>query len=368
MACCTDIQLPHDDDYSAAESEDNKTNRSKRNKESDKKAKRLNVPYAKATPLFQAIEKQQWESVLMFLNTSKWSNSFFVSSTDHLKSPTPIIQCQTWVTYYNPIDRQIEWSQLPIHAAISYAAPAVVIQKIVEIFPDCLKERDNEGMLPVHLAFGFALPDPVLSLLLRTYPESAQERGPGGRLPHQCCELGPNKIRGEVFGYIAEQTSDIARNDQQEYFKGFITETHKKLSIDESLIVDGKELKELIRELVEDRKQLLDLKKKIKKVTVEAQAKSSEEYQKSKKSSKSPKVEKKVKSTKDSSKLTIDTDSKIEDMQNMSISENSPIPRSNTSSKHSKTPTENKTSSSHPKTTPKSTKHSSKLSKARDSQ
>jgi hypothetical protein len=371
MACCTDLQLPHDDDYSVAESDDEKTNQARRKLiDSENKKKRLNVPYTKATPLFKAIEKQQWESVLMFLNTSKWSNSFFVSSTDHFKNPTPIIQCQTWVTYYNPANRQIEWCQLPIHAAISYAAPAVVIQKMVDIYPDCLKLHDHEGMLPVHLAFGFALPDPVLSLLLKTYPQSAQERGPGGRLPHQCCELGPNKIRGEVFGFIAEQTSDMARNDQEEYFKGYIVENHKKLAIDETVTLDGKDLKELLSDLIEDRKQLLDLKKKIKKATAAAKAKTSDENPKTK-STKSPRG--KVKSTKDSSHLSIDTDIKNEDIQIMSIKggENSPTARPQ-SSKNSKTArgTEDKISRITPKIIPKSTtgKYSSKLSKTREAE
>lgn len=255
--------MPHDDDYSVADGSDGDSSKSS-NKNSSKQ-KRLNVPYSNATPLFKAIEGQKWESVLMFLNTSKWSNSFLVSTTDHLKSPAPHIQCQTWVTEYNYSTRQPEWSQLPIHAAISYAAPAVVIHKLIDLYPPSLKERDNEGMLPVHLAFGFALPDTVLSLLLKAYPESAQERGPGGRLPHQCCDLGPNKVRGEVFGMIAEQTSDLARTDQELQFKNHVLALHKLFEIDDTSLLDNKNLKDLISDLVEDRKQLLDLKLKMKK-------------------------------------------------------------------------------------------------------
>ena len=267
MSCCVDPHLPaDDDDYSAVESDDGKVSRDENRSMAREKKKRLNVSYNHATPLFKAIEKQQWENVLMFLSTSKWSNGFFVSSTDHLTNPTPIIQCQTWVTSYNR-SKDIEWSQLPIHAAISYSAPAVVVQKLADTYPNSLKEFDHEGMLPVHLAFGFALPDAVLSLLLKRYPESAQARGPGGRLPHQCCELGQNKIRGEVFGLIAEQTSDLARNDQEEYFRVYIRETHKKLVVNDEVLSEEKDLKELIHDLIEDRKQLHELKQRIKKAT-----------------------------------------------------------------------------------------------------
>src|SRR5689334_13789555 len=70
----------------------------------------LNVEYRKVTPLFRNIEKENWEGVLMFLTTGKWSTSMLSSSNDHLKSPSAEIQAKTWVTSY---DREgvAEWSQ-----------------------------------------------------------------------------------------------------------------------------------------------------------------------------------------------------------------------------------------------------------------
>jgi hypothetical protein len=369
MSCCVELQLPTDDDYSVVESDDGKVDRAEtRSVAREKKKKRLNVSYTHATPLFKAIEKQQWESVLMFLTTSKWSNGFFVSSTDHLKNPTPSIQCQTWVTSYNRA-KEIEWSQLPIHAAISYTAPAVVIQKLVDIYPDSLKEFDHEGMLPVHLAFGFALPDAVLSLLLKRYPESAQARGPGGRLPHQCCELGQNKIRGEVFGLIAEQTSDLARNDQEAYFRGYIRETHKKLAVDDEALSEEKDLKGLINDLIEDRKQLHELKKRIKKATETAQNKVSSENTKLKRI-KSPKGI----TPKNIEPLTVDTNAANDDLHNMVISGTTPLSPIQSMKNYTKTPSNNKSEerksrTSTPNKSSKSTKYSSKLTKTtRDEQ
>lgn len=371
MSCCVELQLPTDDDYSVVDSDDGKVDRSEnRSTAREKKKKRLNVSYNHATPLFKAIEKQQWESVLMFLSTAKWSNGFFVSSTDHLKNPTPSIQCQTWITSYNRA-KQIEWSQLPIHAAISYTAPAVVIQKLVDIYPDCLKEFDHEGMLPVHLAFGFALPDAVLSLLLKRYPESAQSRGPGGRLPHQCCELGQNKIRGEVFGLIAEQTSDLARNDQEEYFKGYIRETHKKLAVDGETLSEEKDLKDMINDLIEDRKQLQELKKRIKKATEATQNKVVPTENTKLKRIKSPKGT----TPKHTENLTVDTNVANDDLQNMAIVGMTPLSPiqstknyTNTPSNHGSEEKKNRTSIT-PNKSSKSTKYSSKLTKtARDEQ
>lgn len=364
MACCSELTMPQDDEFSVTEESDDsndKRSRSKANSESNEKKKRFEVPYAHATPLFKAIEKQQWESVLMFLNTSKWSNSFFVSTTDHMKNPTPYIQCQTWVTAYDNSSRQVEWSQLPLHAAISYAAPAVVIQKLVDLYPDALRMRDHERMLPVHLAFGFALPDPVLSLLLKAYPGSAQERGPGGRLPHQCCELGPNKVRGEVFGMIAEQTSDLARKDQEKSFKSFISDYHKQNDIEDPNFFEDKDLKTLLSELMEDRKQLYELKKKIKKKS-EKEIETSNDPKLLKKG-KSPRGERKKslsspKAAENGKKLSCDP-SIVDETQNMSIKETpptSPTPQSQRSNKYSSK-----------LISPKSTK-SSKVSKTRIAQ
>ena len=359
MSCCVELQLPNDD-YSVAESDEDIKSRANTKNVPKEKKKRLNVSYNHATPLFKAIEKQQWESVLMFLTTSKWSNGFFVSSTDHFKNPTPKIQCQTWVTCYKRGTKEEEWSQLPIHAAISYTAPAVVIQKLVDIYPDSLKEFDNEGMLPVHLAFGFALPDAVLSLLLKRYPESAQARGPGGRLPHQCCELGQNKIRGEVFGLIAEQTSDLARNDQEEYYKGFIRETHMKLGLGDDVITEEKDLKDLINDLIEDRKQLQELKKRIKKATESRQSKGETENSKLKRI-KSPKGS----TPKKGASLTIDTD-----VPNVPEAEKTPLSPLQSTKNYTKTPINNqsgdkKSSTNTPNRSSKSTKYSSKLMKTK---
>ena len=357
MSCCVDLELPIDDDYSVAESDEDKVIQPKNKNVASEKKKRLNVSYNNATPLFKAIEKQQWESILMFLSTSKWSNSFFMSNTDHFKNPTPSIQCQTWVTCYSRTTKEVEWSQLPIHAAISYAAPAVVIQKLVAAFPDSLKEFDHEGMLPVHLAFGFALPDAVLSLLLKSYPESAQARGPGGRLPHQCCELGQNKIRGEVLGFIAEQTSDLARNDQEEFYKVYIKETMKKLEMDDTVVSMEKDLKDLILELIEDRKQFQELKLRIKRAT---ENKASDENAKLK-SIKSPKG-KSPKNT--SQKLMIDTKTTADDVKNMALSDNAPLSPIQSTRNYIETPTKSKPDGrkSHtPSKTSRSTKYSSKF-------
>lgn len=230
----------------------------------------LNTDYRKVTPLFRNIERENWEGVLTFLATGKWSNSMLSSSSAHLRCPAPDIQVKTWVTAYDRAGNA-EWSQLPLHAAISYLAPYVVVQKLVEMYPKAIHCTDNEGMLPIHLAFGFGAPDNVLALLLDPFPASVNEKGLGGRFPYECCELGPNKVRGRVYKTVTEQV--ILRTQQQidQEWREFAIQTKKTVGLDGNLDVSDKQLTDFILELLKDKKELQDLKTKQRAVQQQAQ-------------------------------------------------------------------------------------------------
>jgi len=217
--------------------------------------------------LFRAIEKENWEGVLRFLTTGKWTNSLLLSNNEHLKSPAPALQVKTWVTAYDQ-EGVPEWSQLPLHAAISYNAPIVVVQKLVQAYPKSIQCTDNEGMLPIHLAFGFGANEAVLAMLLEPFPTSVNERGLGGRFPYECCELGPNKVRGEVFKIVADQVAERTRRQVDLEWKQFSMAASKQIRLvdhpEEDALIDNLEktsLTEFILELLKDRKELHDVKK-----------------------------------------------------------------------------------------------------------
>lgn len=115
-----------------------------------------------------------------------------------------------------------EWSQLPLHAAISYGAPFIIVQKLVELFPRSVQCTDNEGMLPIHLAYGFGASDAVLEFLLERFPGAVHERGLGGRLPHECCELGPNKSRGKAYRIVLEEYEKRVRSDVDAEWRRYV--------------------------------------------------------------------------------------------------------------------------------------------------
>lgn len=219
----------------------------------------LNTDYRKVTPLFRNIERENWEGVLTFLATGKWSTSMLSSSSAHLRCPAPAIQVKTWVTSYDR-SGNAEWSQLPLHAAISYLAPYVVVQKLVQIYPKAIHCTDNEGMLPIHLAFGFGAPDNVLALLLDPFPASVNEKGLGGRFPYECCELGPNKVRGRVYKAVTDQVIVRTRQEIDLEWREFALQSKKSIGLDENLDVSSKQLTEFILELLKDKKELQDLK------------------------------------------------------------------------------------------------------------
>jgi hypothetical protein len=174
--------------------------------------------------LFRAIEREDWEGVRRFLTTGKWSTSLFFqggSNQEHLKNPGPDLQVRTWVTSYDRSDVP-EWSQLPLHAAISYSAPFVIVQKLVELYPRSVQCTDNEGMLPIHLAYGFGASDAVLEFLLERFPGAVHERGLGGRLPHECCELGPNKSRGRAYRIVLDEMEKRVRSDCDEEWRRYV--------------------------------------------------------------------------------------------------------------------------------------------------
>ena len=261
MECCSNPEIALDEDDFSVNPDRESSDVSDPSGSGNESQSRSIVPYARCTPLFRAIEVQDWEGVLLFLNTAKWSNSMWNSSVDHLKSPAPHIQCKTWVASYKK--GKEEWCQLPIHAAISYGAPSVVIQKLVEMYPASIQARDGEGMLPIHLAFGFGSSDTILGFLLRSWPASVNETGPNGRLPHECCDLGPNKQRGEVFRIVANQTGVAVQQSHDELWMRCVMSNSDRLGMKDQNL-HKRHLTDLLTELLEDRAQLQDLKDKLK--------------------------------------------------------------------------------------------------------
>lgn len=158
------------------------------------------------TPLYEAIEERAWIAVNQFLHSGYWPESLFADSM------TPEDQARTWVTRYETRpdgSKKVRWSQLPIHAAVIFGAPSVVIQQLVEAFPQSVRCTDDHRMLPLHLAFRHGSDDSVLALFLEEFPEAVNVRGYKGRLPVECAQKGPNPERGAIIQTILHKNQSV---------------------------------------------------------------------------------------------------------------------------------------------------------------
>jgi len=158
------------------------------------------------TPLYEAIEERAWIAVNQFLHSGYWPESLFADTMN------PEDQARTWVTRYETRpdgSKKVRWSQLPIHAAVIFGAPSVVIQQLVEAFPQSVRCTDDHRMLPLHLAFRHGSDDSVLALFLEEFPEAVNVRGYKGRLPVECAQKGPNPERGAIIQTILHKNQSV---------------------------------------------------------------------------------------------------------------------------------------------------------------
>jgi hypothetical protein len=111
----------------------------------------LECCYEKCTPLFRRIEQANWGDVMCFLDTGYWPGGFF-------KDPlSPAEQARTWVYRFQDKEddegkKRLRWSQLPLHLALVVKAPFLIIQRLLEIYPESVRCTDDQKMLPLHLA------------------------------------------------------------------------------------------------------------------------------------------------------------------------------------------------------------------------
>lgn len=213
-------------------------------------ANTLNADYSEVTPLFRAIELEDWKGVLLFLTSGRWSNSPLTSSYNHMHEATKERQVRTWITCRGK-KNEVQWRQLPLHAAISYMAPLPVVQKLVEMYHDAIRSADDTGNLPLHLAFGFGSPDNVLAYLIKEYPQALSVKGLQNRRPIECSDLGPNKARGEILSACQAHTRDILMKDWDHHWKRSLVDAQNRAGLNDFLPNNFNSIEDVFNELVQ---------------------------------------------------------------------------------------------------------------------
>jgi len=130
------------------------------------------------TNLYQAIEGEAWDSISTFLETQKWSSFFFTK--DALSAEN---QTRTWVTRFDP-NGKVRWSQLPLHAAIIFRAPSIIVNALIDLYPLSVRCTDDQQMLPLHLAVRVGAEDSIMNLLITKFPEALVTENQHGKVPY----------------------------------------------------------------------------------------------------------------------------------------------------------------------------------------
>jgi hypothetical protein len=204
------------------------------------------------TPLYNAIEAQNWNGVDCFLRTGRWMRTLLPYSSVSL-------QVRTWVTKTD-YEGAIKWRRLPLHAAILFLAPVHIVAMLVTIYPESVKCTDCAGRLPVHSAFGAGASDEVVALLIETFPSGLHVRDLRGHLPVECANPESKKERDYICQSIARAAREEAIADIGKGCANFIWKTGKELSLAGlSRMLENKKLPEIIYELLKDRKKLQEL-------------------------------------------------------------------------------------------------------------
>ena len=107
------------------------------------------------TGLYQALERKEWKSAMDFMVEGTWRQGPFMILFPGKDPIPPEKQASMWVTRFEK-DGSVRWSQIPLHAAITFGAPMALVQKLIHLYPLSVRCTDDQGMLPLHLAFKFS--------------------------------------------------------------------------------------------------------------------------------------------------------------------------------------------------------------------
>lgn len=140
------------------------------------------VQVGSQTPLFVAIKEHKWEQVLTYLRSGQWPAP---QNAEEVPPPQGD-QCKQWVVDDAGLTR------LPLHTAIVEEAPAIVLQRILGLYPAAIQARDSAHLLPIQLAVTVATSDQALFTLLDAWP-------PGIVVPPRCRETRDDRPDEQIL-------------------------------------------------------------------------------------------------------------------------------------------------------------------------
>lgn len=164
-----------------------------------------------ATPLYKAMEWQQWSKV----------NSILKDKSVNVE------QANTWTFRREQNDKEkIRWRMTALHSALVLKAPVDVIKGLLRLSPQSASCRDDQGMLPIHLAFRNSASDEIIYELLVVYPLGVDIKDKKGRIPLNCgVSQDTESFRWKVLGTYSAMVK-LGRKREKNEAEG----TNKKLT------------------------------------------------------------------------------------------------------------------------------------------
>ena len=150
-----------------------------------------NTVVTKPTTLYHAIDSQDWNSAMRRL----------------VKTPQ---ESTMWVSF-DHTTREIRF--LPLHAACLMGAPLLLVEDLIQAYPDAVRKKNTEGKLPLHLACEAQVDHQIVELLVDHYQESVHVTNAEGETPIEIAyKLEPSPERSNIIDVLAS----IEENDDNE--------------------------------------------------------------------------------------------------------------------------------------------------------
>lgn len=186
------------------------------------------------TKLYKLIEDKKWEEVLYYLESGKFYDTSIFTPLFGNEPDPPSFQARTWVTALDETG-DVRWCQLPLHAAVTFRAPLLVISRLLDTYPKSVRCADDQDMLPLHYAFRFGSDDDVLALLLENFPQAIGKRAVKDRLPLDMAQYSPKPERGTIIEYYVDHAVRSAKKEWDTQYEKKVKGIHNNETIDTSL-------------------------------------------------------------------------------------------------------------------------------------
>ena len=164
-------------------------------------------------------------------------------------------EVRTWVQKVDPVIRRIKWKVLPLHAAMIFKAPLVVVVCLLNEYPAAAKQKDDKGMLPLHLAFRHKAEgdESILTALLDEHPQACAIKDNCNRFPIDCASDGTTFSVGFLKKYSVAY-SKYQESKEMEATKAMSKARMEKLKAShrESISTMDKEHKQSLRHLKQE--------------------------------------------------------------------------------------------------------------------